>query len=230
MKNHLKRIASPKTWTIDRKANIFVARPNPGAHSFKMGLPLVILIRDVLKFASTSSEVKKMLNNNEILVDGKRRKGHKFIVGLFDNITFPSLKKHYRIELDGKGRIVVKEVPVGESSFKLCKIVGKTTLTKGKVQFNLHDGKNILADNAAKVGDTMVLNLPKLDVKEVLPLSEGASIFLTRGKHAGGVGKLKEIKGSEAIYESGNKKIETTKAYIFVIGKNKPLIEIKNKD
>ena len=226
MKNHLKRIASPRTWTIDRKSNKFITRPKPGAHPFDNGLALGVVIRDHLKLSSTMSEVKKTLNNNEILVDGKRRKDHRYLIGLFDVLKIAG--KSYRVLFDKKGRIVVKEISEKESNLKPCKILGKTILAKGKVQFNLHDGKNIVADVKAKVGDTLLLKIPQQEVIETLPLKKGVTVFLTKGKHSGDVGVFKEIKKEEAIYSKDNKEIETAKEYLFVIGKEKALLEIKN--
>lgn len=228
MKNHLKRIASPKTWTINRKERKFVTRPKPGAHAFENGLPLGIVVRDVLRSSSTMAETKKILNNHEILVDGKRRKDHRFIVGLFDVLKIVRLNKHYRVIFNKKGNVIVSEIKEAESEIKPCQIVGKTALTKKQIQFNLHDGKNIVADIKANVGDTLILSLPKLEVKGVLPLQPGAIVFLTKGKHSGNLGTFKAIKNEEAIYTKGGEEIETAKEYLFVIGKKKPVIEVDN--
>ena len=227
MKNHLKRIAAPKTVILNRKQNTFIVRPNPGAHPLEMGLPLGFILRDVLNYASTTSEAKKILNNKEVLVDGKRRKDHRFIVGLFDVISFPDLKKYYRLVLDQHGRIIVQETTVEESSIKPCKIIGKTSLSGGKIQFNFHDGKNIITDQKAKVGDSVLLQLPQFKIKEVLPLGKDATVFLTKGKHGGSMGVLKEIKGNEAIYIVDGKDIETAKDYLFVVGKKDSIITIQ---
>jgi len=226
MKNHLKRIASPRTWVINRKQNTFIVRPNPGAHAFDTGLPLGTVLRDNLKIAQTMAEVKKILNNKEVLVDGKRRKDHHHIIGLFDVLAIPEVKKYYRVTLDTKGRLVLKEIDEKESTIKVSKIVGKKLIAKGKMQFNLHDGKNIIADKEAKVGDSFVLTLPKLEIKEVLPLKEGMNVFLARGKHSGGKGVLKKIAGHEAHYTEDKKDIETLKNYLFVVGDKKPAIEL----
>lgn len=227
MKNHLKRIASPKTWFVDRKANTFIVRPNPGAHSLDQGLPLGVLLRDDLELAATMGEIKKLLNNKEVLVDGIRRKDHSFIVGLFDVLSIPELKKHYRMMLDRKGRLILKEVSAQESSVKLAKVMGKTMIKGGKVQYNLHDGRNILSDGKGNVGDTFVLSLPKAAVKKVLPLKEGSKIFLTKGKHAGDVGVLKQIKGNEATYSTAGQEIETAKGYLFVVGEKEMEIKLE---
>lgn len=218
MKNHLKRIATPRSWFVDRKSNTFIVRPNPGAHAMDSGLPLGVLLRDNLELASTMGEIKKLLNNKEIVVDGMRRKDHSFMVGLFDTLSVPETKKHYRLVLDTKGRLTLKEISAQESGLKLVKIMGKTVLKGGKMQFNLHDGRNIVADAAADVGDTFLVVLPEIKVKKLLPLKKGAKVFLTKGKHAADIGVLKEVKGKEATYSLQGEDIETAKAYLFVVG------------
>ncbi len=228
MKNHLKRLAAPKTWIIDRKQNTFITRPKPGAHSLMFGLPLGIIIRDNLSMVLTMNEARKLLHDNEVLVDGKRRTSHRFITGLFDIISFPALKKHYRVSLDDKGRMILVET--SDVSTKLAKIKGKKVGTGGKIQLQFHDGRTIFADNSANVGDTAVLQLPskageKITIKEVLPLKEGVAIFLTQGKHAGSIGKLKEIKKDEVVFISDDKDLETKKSYLFVVGKEKSLLK-----
>ena len=226
MKNHLKRIATPRTWVIDRKAETFITRPNPGAHSLYFATSLGVVLRDKLGLVSTMSEAKKVLNRKNILVDGKRRKDHRFAVGLFDVISVPETKKSYRALLDQKGRLVIQKIDEKGASLKPCKIVGKKVLAKGKLQFNLHDGKNIISDKKAKVGDTFILSLPSLEVKEVLSLKEGNFVFLTQGKHGGHSGILKEIKGKEAIYVADKTEIETAKAYLFVLGEKDSKIKL----
>ncbi len=228
MKNHLKRIASPKSWVINRKQGMFIVRPNPGAHTFADGLSLGIVLRDMLGLASTMNEVKKLLVSEDVLVDGKKRKDHRFIVGLFDIISSPKLKQHYRLIPNRKGRIVAKGIPENESGFKVCKIIGKKILSGGRIQFNLHDGKNIVSDKKASVGDSLVLSVPKQVVQQVLALQPNVTVFLQKGKHVGDIGILKEVKKNIAIYEKDKQVIETSKAYIFVIGGAKPQKPIIN--
>jgi small subunit ribosomal protein S4e len=217
MKNHLKRIAAPKTWMINRKSNTFIVRPKPGAHSMNQGMSLGYIIRDILKLANAMSEVKKLLNNNEVLIDGKRRKDYRMIVGLFDVITIPSLKKYFKVELDVKGRLTVKEIKEEESKTKICKVVGKKMLQKAKIQLNLHDGKNIIGDHSVKVGDSVELDIPSWKVGKVLNFKEGATVFLVGGKHSGSLGKLEKIKENIAVCKVGNTKIETSKNYLFMV-------------
>ncbi|MBT4935776.1 30S ribosomal protein S4e [Candidatus Woesearchaeota archaeon] len=230
MKNHLKRIASPRTWLINRKSNTFITRPKPGAHSFEHGISLGVILRDMLHVASTMSEAKKILNSKNVLVDGSRVKDHRRIVGLFDVISLPDIEKQYRIVLDIKGRLELIEIDAKESTHKICKIVGKTILKKGKIQFNLHDGKNIISDKDARVGDSFVVTLPTKEVESVLSLNPGATIFLIQGKHSGDVGVLKEFKDNNALYTKDNVDVETAKGYLFVVGlKGKTQITLRKE-
>ena len=59
MKRHLKRIAAPKKWAIDRKENTFITRSKPGAHTLDLSLPLGVIIRDFIKYTHTLREAKK---------------------------------------------------------------------------------------------------------------------------------------------------------------------------
>ncbi len=226
MKNHLKRLIAPRQWNISRKGTTFMLRPNPGAHPLEMGLPLGLIIRDVLKLTKTMAEAKKLIHGQEILVDGVRRHDHRYIVGMFDVLAITPLKKNYRLLLDSQGRLTVREITATESALKLCKVLGKSVLSGGKIQYNLHDGKNVFITGKAQIGDTVVLSLPSLQVKEILVLKPGASVFLTKGRHAGDLGTLKSQQGREATYTANGKEIETLKEYLFVVGQSKPIINI----
>lgn len=104
MKRHMKRMAMPKSWQIEKNKK-FVTRALPGAHSFDLGMPLNVILRDILKLASNNQEIKKILYNKEVLVNNKRRKESRFIVGLMDVISIPELNKYYRILLNKKKKI-----------------------------------------------------------------------------------------------------------------------------
>jgi len=60
IERHLSRLAMPKAWKIKRKGIKWVTRPLPGPHSFKLGLPLNVLLRDILKLSKTTKETKSI--------------------------------------------------------------------------------------------------------------------------------------------------------------------------
>ncbi len=241
MKNHLKRLAAPKNWVLDRRVTKYIIKPNAGAHCLEKGLALGFILRDILHVAERMDEIKKILATTEILVDGVVRREHRFMVGLFDVLSIPALQKHYRVVLDSKGRITIVEIPAAESTVKVSKVVGKSIVVGGKVQLHLHDGRNVLSDVKVSVGDSVVVSVPKLVVKEVLSAKKGMSVFLHQGKHAGDVGVLEELKDGLAVYTSANKthgaahakvkgKVITSGSYIFVVGaQGKPVCTVVPK-
>lgn len=227
VRNHLKRLAAPKAWNIKRKENKFIAKPNPGAHSLKLGMPLSVFIRDILKYAKTTKEVKKILQNKDILVDGIRRKEHRFIVGLMDVISIPELKKYYRVILDKKGKIGLIDIKKDDASIKPCRITGKNKV-KGKVQLNLFDGRNILVDkDDYKVNDTVIISLPKQEIKKCIRLDKKGIVFLIGGKRIGETGIVEDIIADKIRYKSKDGVFETLKKYAFAIGKEKPEIKLE---
>lgn len=227
MKNHLKLIAAPKSWFVRRKTKVFTLRPSPGAHSLEYGMPLGLLLRDELNLASTMGEARKIISSKEVLVDGVARTDHRFIVGLFDVLSVPKVKKQFRMLLDKKGRLRLAEITAKEASVKLAKVVGKTAVKGGKIQFNLHDGRNITTDTKAQVGDTFVLSLPTVKITKVLHAKKGTKVFLIKGKHAGDVGVLKEVTDTEVIYTVEGTDVNTAKAYLFVVGEKDSEISLE---
>ncbi|HLC90596.1 MAG TPA: 30S ribosomal protein S4e [Candidatus Nanoarchaeia archaeon] len=217
MKNHLKRIPAPKSWVIDRKERTFTVRPKPSGHVIGNGLPLGMIVRDELSLTSTMREVKKSLTSSPVLVDGFPRKDYRFHVGLFDIITIPKVNKSYTITFDAKGRIIVEEISKSDSTQKVCKVIGKTVLPKGKMQYHLHDGKNIVSEQKIAIGDSVILSLPSLEIKEVLQLKSGVPVYLIQGKYRGSSGVLKELRQKQAVYSADGKDLETARDYLFVV-------------
>jgi len=56
---HLKRQKIPNSWPIERKGTKYIVRPSNG---IKNSIPLLILMRDMLKIATTRKEVKTSIN------------------------------------------------------------------------------------------------------------------------------------------------------------------------
>ncbi|MAE42848.1 30S ribosomal protein S4e [Candidatus Woesearchaeota archaeon] len=228
MTRHLKRYFAPKTWKIMRKERTYVTKPSPGTHKIALSLPLNVILRDMLNYAATNREVKFIVSNKNITVDGIRKKDCKFPVGLFDVLSLNDTNEHFRVLLDKKGKLDLIKIKKEESAIKLCKITGKKSV-KGKLQLNLYDGKNILVEKKDfKVGDTILLVLgKKFEIKEHVKLDKNSLIYLTGGKHIGQIGKVQDIAGRKIIYKTEDDNVvETLKKYAFPVGKDKPLITL----
>lgn len=225
---HLKRMAAPRTWNVKRKGAKSITKPIPGPHNLHSGLPFATLLKEVLGKANTLADAKKIINSNEIKIDGTARKNFRLPVGLFDTMEFAGTGECFRIVLNKKGKIDAVQINKDEASFKPCKIIGKN-MVKGKLQLNLYDGKNILVGNSGhNVGDTVLIKLPGQTITRHIKLDKKSTIFLTGGKHIGDVGKVEDIAESRIVYKNGEGNlIETSKKYAFVIGDDKPSITVK---
>ncbi|MEK6869784.1 MAG: 30S ribosomal protein S4e [Nanoarchaeota archaeon] len=227
MSEHLKSYFAPKSWKVKKKYVKFISKPNPGPHSIGMSLPLNVIIRDILGYAKSMKEVKFILKNKNVAVDGVRRRDSRFPVGLFDVLSFNETNEYFRVILDTKGKIELVKIDKQESSHKICKITGKTAV-KGKVQLNLNDGKNIVTDDPQyKVGDAVLLALDgKAKIREKISLDKGTIIYLTDGKHIGETGKVVDIIGNRILYKTNEAVVETLKEAAFPVGKDKLLIKL----
>ena len=144
--SHLKRLAMPRSWPLPRKTTIWVTRPSPGAHSLERCMPLNLIVRDVLGRAQTSREVRFIVQNELVKVDGRICKDTRRGVGLMDVLSLG--EEHFRCVLDLNGRLRYAQISAEEAAWKIARIEGKPTIKGGKTQLNLHDGRNILVDDA----------------------------------------------------------------------------------
>jgi small subunit ribosomal protein S4e len=223
-KRHLKSINTPKNWPIKRKENTYLAKPRAGPHRLRESITINLLLKNVLGYAKTSREVKKILNDKKLLVDKKARRDQKLPVGLMDIIEIPELNEHYIILIDEKGKLTLHKISKQDSNHKICKIVGKTHLKKKKIQLNLYDGKNLLIDkDDYKVGDSVIIDLEKNKIIKHLKLEKGAIALLTGGAYLGRFGTIDGIKKQEGLLPasvtltSGKDKFETRKDFVFVV-------------
>ena len=192
MSRHQKRISAPRSWSVARKEHFWTVKPRPGPHPKERSLPLLLLVRDILKLADNAREARKILTEGNILVNGKVRKDYKFPVGLFDVISIPKLNEHYVMLMDRRGILTLVPIKEEEAKMKLCRVENKTTLKGGKIQINLHDGRNLLSDGNIKTHDSLLISLENGEVLKVLPYEEGSKVVVFGGKHTAQIGELVE--------------------------------------
>jgi len=174
--------------------------------------------------ATTLREARRILHSRKVLIDGVVRVEEKFPVGLMDVISLEG--KHYMIFLDWKGRLIPKEIDKKEVGSKILKIIRKHTAKGGKIIVTFHDGRNMIGDNHLKVGDSVQVKLPKVEMISHLKLESGARCLVEEGKHSGKVVKLREIlkrkggKRPEVLVEDDTGSFETVLDYLLVIGKD----------
>lgn len=220
---HTKRIAAGYG-----KKHKWVTTPNPGKHKKEDSIPLMLVVRDILGYADTSREVKKIIHNGLILVDKKPRKDPKYGVGLMDVIDIPKANRHFRV-IPGKKGLNLKEIDEKESKIKLCEILNKRVVSKDKIQLNLHDSSNIIISNGKyNPRDTIVLDLYDRKIMDVIKFEKDNIGMIVHGRHIGNTGKIDEIIEGTTTRKSLTRigEIQTLTDYIFVIGREESLISL----
>jgi small subunit ribosomal protein S4e len=225
MKRHMKRITAPSSWMIERKVQKFIARPK-GSFSMRLGMPLIAILKDVLKLVETSKEGKRVLNSKEILVNGIRRKDEKYMIGLMDILQIKDIGKSFRVVLDNLGILRLHPVAGTEATFRLCKVIGKRTMRKGIIQIAFHDGRSQIGNAKHMIGDTVVVSIPDGKEKQHLKLENGCSIYLIGGSNVGRNGTIENISGDKVTVKIGDEVIEAARKSVFVTGKDKPVIKL----
>lgn len=227
--NHMKRLAMPRSWPLPRKTSIWVTKAAPGAHTLELCMPVVVVIRDILGYAKSTREVRHILHNNLVSIDGRICKDSRRGVGFMDVLTLG--EDNYRCIVDQKGILRYRQISKKEAETKVCRINGKTTIKGGKTQLHLHDGRNILTDDAGEynTGDSLVLALPSQEIKEHIRFSDGIKCYLTGGAHVGEFAEVSEyiVKRSSMPNEVQFADFGTVISNVFAIGKQKlPTTEV----
>lgn len=215
----MKKIAMPKNWPVKKKDTTFIVRPR-GPHKFKESIPLLIIIRDMLKLGNNSRESEKIAKAGKILINNRIIKDIKFTVGMFDRISISEIGKYYELVFEDK-KFVLKEIDKGKALKKVCKVIRKKILNKNKMQIGLHGGRTFLVEKEKiKVGDSVILNLESNKIEKIIAIEKGANCVIIRGKNIGKTGKIIELeegKKKSAIVECKDGKIKVYRRNLWII-------------
>src|SRR5512136_822593 len=188
MKKHIKRMAAPSSWAIPRKTSHWVTKPMPGPHGTAESMPLLSVVRDMLKLCDNSREARFIIGSRQVSVDGKVVTDYKYPVGLMDVVTVEKTKQSYRMLVDYKAKLKLVQIEDAERDWKLARIDNKTVVSKGKIQINLHDGRNVLLPkDQYKTGDVLKIELPTQKIVKAYKLEKGNLVLLIGGSHPGTV-------------------------------------------
>eukprot|EP01056_Protomagalhaensia_sp_Gyna25_P002956 Protomagalhaensia_sp_Gyna_25__2955@NODE_2738_length_918_cov_1788_308305_g141_i3_p1_GENE_NODE_2738_length_918_cov_1788_308305_g141_i3NODE_2738_length_918_cov_1788_308305_g141_i3_p1_ORF_typecomplete_len262_score58_20Ribosomal_S4e/PF00900_20/4_9e03Ribosomal_S4e/PF00900_20/6_7e28Ribosomal_S4e/PF00900_20/70RS4NT/PF08071_12/2_5e1840S_S4_C/PF16121_5/2e0240S_S4_C/PF16121_5/1e13S4/PF01479_25/3e06KOW/PF00467_29/0_04KOW/PF00467_29/5_5e03S4_2/PF13275_6/0_031_NODE_2738_length_918_cov_1788_308305_g141_i371856 len=233
-KKHLKRIAAPKHWCLDKLGGVYAPKPTSGPHAIRSCIPMAVLLRNQLKYALSYNEVKAIVMQKLVKVDGKVRTDKTFPLGFMDVVSIDKTQKHYRILLNTKGRFVPHRIKQDETGYKLCRI-RQIKIGKGAIPYAyLHDGRTIrFAHPAFRRNDTVKLDLETGKPVEHLKFDIGALAMVTAGHSIGRVGKVTSIEkhpgAADMIHlkDARNESFCTKVDSVFVIGTdNKCLVSL----
>ena len=229
----LKRQMAPTFWGISRKNHRFVVTVRPGPHPKSTSIPSAVLLRDTMKLVFTLREAKSAIYAGRLKVDGVKRKSLHHGIGLMDVIELEGLHDVYRLVPKNSKMQQPIKIDGEERSKKLVKITRKTTISSGKTQLTFHDGRSLVVDTKAKVGDTCLIQIPEQKILEVIPLEKGLQVIIIKGVNAGKIGKISDLKPGtfilpkRATVNIGDREIEIPESIVLAIGKDKPAIQVE---
>lgn len=225
---HLKRHSMPTSWQIKRKNIAFISKPNPGSHKLEYCSSIIVVLRDILGLAKTAKEVKYIVNNTDVLINGKKITDIKAPCGMFDIIEIKKTGEKYIVVFDTLGKI--KLVPTKDDQLYL-KISNKKMLPGKKYQLNFMNGFNLVVDektfNSIKAEDTIIYDIDKKKVSGVVALKEGSFVYIFDGKYKGNLGKITKfdiyngLTRDVAEVDVEGEAHSTAKDYCFAIGTKK---------
>ena len=233
-KKHLKRLNAPKSWMLDKLGGVFAPRPSTGPHKLRESLPLIIMIRNRLKYAITNAEVKKIVMQRLIKVDGKVRTDSNYPSGFMDVITIDKTGEFFRLLYDVKGRYNLHRITAEEAKYKLCRVKRVQVGPKGIPFLVTHDGRTIrYPDPLIKVHDTIQLDIATGKIMDFIKFDVGNLVMVTGGHNLGRVGTITSRERHPGSFDivhvkdSQGHSFATRLNYVFVIGKsNKPFISL----
>ncbi|KAL6337702.1 hypothetical protein AAG906_037295 [Vitis piasezkii] len=193
LKKHLKRLNAPKHWMLDKLGGAFAPKPSSGPHKSRECLPLILILRNRLKYALTYREVIAILMQRHVLVDGKVRTDKTYPSGFMDVVSIPKTNENFRLLYDTKGRFRLHSIRDEEAKFKLCKVKGVQFGQKGIPYLNTYDGRTIrYPDPLIKANDTVKLDLESNKIVDFIKFDVGNVVMVT------GEGTEAELESSRA--------------------------------
>ncbi|KAJ8439945.1 hypothetical protein Cgig2_004011 [Carnegiea gigantea] len=234
LKKHLKRLNAPKHWMLDKLGGAFAPKPSSGPHKSRECLPLILILRNRLKYALVYREVIAILMQRHVLVDGKVRTDKTYPTGFMDVISIPKTNENFRLLYDVKGRFRLHSIRDEEAKFKLCKVRNVQFGKKGIPYLNTYDGRTIrYPDPLIKANDTVKLDLEENKIVDFIKFDVGNVVMVTGGRNRGRVGVIKnreKHKGSfETIHiqDAQGHEFATRMGNVFIIGKGtKPWVSL----
>lgn len=190
---------------LDKLSGTWAPRPSTGPHKLRECIPMLIVLRNRLKYGLTRRECMMIVKDRKIKVDHKVRTDVNYPAGFMDVITIDKTEEYFRLLYDVKGRFVLHRVTKDNAKFKLCRVkrfakgkpsaIGRNPLQHkqaGAVPYIVtHDGRTIrYPDPHIRVNDTIKLNLETGKIEAFTKFAVGNVAMITSGHNLGRVGVI----------------------------------------
>jgi len=224
---------APKHWMLDKLKGRFAPRPSAGPHKLRECMPLIVMLRNKLKYALTYRECKMIVMQRLIKVDGKARTDMFYPSGFMDVISIDKTKENYRMLYDTKSRFVLHKVNKDEAQYKLVRVKKVFRGPKNTPYAVTHDGRTLrYPDPDIKVNDTVRMDIATSKILDHIKFEPGNTVMISGGNNIGRVGTIVHRERHPGSFEMVQIKdtvghsFATRLSNVFVIGKDKPWISL----
>jgi len=224
-KKHLKRLNAPKHWMLDKLSGTWAPKPSSGPHKSRESLPLTVFLRNRLKYALNGDEVKKIVMQRLVKVDGKVRTDPTYPAGLMDVISLEETDEHFRLVYDIKGRFAVHRITPEEAEYKLCKVKKIWIGQNGVPHINTHDGRTIrYPDPLVRVDDSVKIDIATNKIQDHIKFEVGNLALVTAGNNIGRIGAIQHRDRNHGSFDivhlkdTAGHQFATRLSNVFVIG------------
>jgi len=202
-KKHLKRLAAPKAWQLNKMGGTWAPRPSTGPHKLRESFPIILALRNKLKYALTRREVIMIVNRRAVEVDNKVRTDPTYPTGLMDVLRIEKTDESFRMLYDVKGRWVMHRISKDEAKYKLLRVQKISKAKKASIGRNsskvgqegtipymvTHDGRTLkYPDPVVREHDVVRFDLATKKITGHLKFDAGALAMITKGANVGRVG------------------------------------------
>jgi len=199
---HLKRMFAPKHWMLDKLKGRWAPMPSPGPHKGRECMPLIVMLRERLKYALTYREVKMIVMQRLIKVDGKVRSDMFYPSGFMDVVAIDKTKENFRMLYDTKGRFALHKVSKEEATYKLCKVKKVERGPRGIPYARTHDGRTLrYPDPDVSANDTVRLDLATGKMLDHVKFETGNLCMISGGNNIGRVGVIQNREKHPGSFE-----------------------------
>lgn len=230
---HLKRLFAPKDWMLSKLSGVFAPRPRSGPHKLRECLPLLVIIRNRLKYALSAREAQMIVRQKMVNIDSRPRTDTKYPAGFMDVVEIPRSGDRFRLLYDVKGRFNMVKIGEAEASIKLCKVQKLFTTTGRTPMLVTHDGRRFRFPNPKiSRNDTIVVNHRDGKITDQISFKVGAVAMITGGANRGRVGVVQNIERHPGSFDIAHVKDQIGNEFatrlrnVFVIGKSADSVPI----
>jgi len=218
---------------LSKLSGVFAPRPRAGPHKIRECLPLLIILRNRLKYALNAKEAQMIVRQKMVNIDSRPRTDTKYPAGFMDVVEIPRSGDRFRLLFDVKGRFTMVRIGEAEAAIKLCKVQKLFTTTGRTPMLVTHDGRRFrFPDPKIVVNDTVVVNHRDSKITDHIRLKVGVVAMITGGANRGRIGHVQDIERHPGsfdiahIKDNAGNEFATRLRNVFVISKDMKSVPI----